>query len=164
MSNEKKKGLRPGDPGYWEWRKNTGRKKILKTPEHLWRVACDYFESVDSKPFLKNEAIKSGDLAGTTMVVETIRPYTWEGLDDYLFEQGIGVTLDEYRHNKRGAYEEYSPIIARIHKIIRNRNLEGAAVGALKENIIARYHELGDKQAVTIKEEQPLFGDEHEDK
>ena len=145
---EKKKGLRPGDAGYWEWRSKIGRKKILKSPQHLWKLACEYFQRVDEQPFLKQEAIKSGELAGTTMTVETIRPYTWEGLDDYLFEQGVMTTLEEYRTNRRGTYDEFAGIIDKIHKMIKTRNLEGAAVGALKENLIARYHNMGDKQAV----------------
>ena len=143
-----KKKLEPGEPGYWEGRKKLGKPKIFPTPESLWEKACDYFDRIDSNPFQKAEGIKSGDLAGAIMKIPTLRPYSWAGLENYLFEEGIINALDHYRYNLDGRYENYIGIIAKIDRIIYDRKIEGASVGVFNPSIISRELGLTDNQKV----------------
>lgn len=152
--------MKKGDPGYWEWRKNTGRKKAISNPKKLWQLACDYFQSVDENPGFKKDFIKGGESAGQVVDLEQMRPYTWEGLEDFVFEQGIITDLQDYRYNKDGRYSEFEGIIRAITRVIYDRNISGSAMNFLNPNIIARYHGMADKSEVKVQEEQPLFGDE----
>ena len=152
-------GMKPEDPGYWEWRKKVGRGKAIKTPKELWKHACDYFQRVDEAPFKKQDFIRGGELAGKVVELDTIRPYTWAGLEAYLFEKGIIASLDDYKLNTGERYSEFKGIIRAIGKVIYDRNFSGAAVNALNPNLIARQLGLAEKTQVEVKE-QPLFGDE----
>ena len=35
---------------FWKARAKHGRDKIFKTPDALWKAACEYFEWVDDNP------------------------------------------------------------------------------------------------------------------
>lgn len=154
--------MKQGDPGYWEWRKKTGKPKAIKTPEKLWELACEYFQTIDSNPAYKKDFIKGGESAGTIVDIETMRPYTWEGLEDFLFEKGIITNLDDYRQNTDGRYQEYTGIIRAIGKVIFNRNFSGASMNFLNANLIARQLGLAEKSQVAITKEQPLFADDEQ--
>ena len=155
--------MKQGDPGYWEWRKKVGKPKAIKTPQKLWDLACEYFQSVDENPGFKKDFIKGGESAGTIVDIETMRPYTWEGLEDFLFQKGIITNLDDYRQNTDGRYQEYAGTIRAIGKVIFNRNFSGAAMNFLNSNLIARQLGLAEKTQIKVTEEQPLFGDGEDD-
>lgn len=133
---------------YWLNRKKVGRPKIIKSPKQLWGYFCDYAHHISNNPFKKQDFVRGGDLAGTIVELDTIRPFTWEGFEDFLFEKDIIFNLKDYRFNKNGAYDEFSAIITRIGDIIYNQKFEGAAVGAFNANIIARDLGLSDKSEI----------------
>jgi len=147
---------------YWQERKKnlSGRPKKIKTPKVLWGYFCDYCERVQTNPFKKQDFIRGGELAGQIVELDTIRPLTWQGFEDYLFEKKVIVRLDDYKSNKEGRYADFADIITRIGNAIYSNKFEGAAVGAFNSNIIARDLGLVDKQSQDIKVEQPLFGNE----
>lgn len=151
--------MKRGDLGYWEWRKNTGRPKSIATPEILWKYACDYFQMRDESPWPTHDVIRSGDNAGKNIYIDKQEPYTWEGLDDYLFEHDVISRLEDYKANKDNRYAEFVDVVTRIRKIMYDQKFRGAAIGAFKENIIARDLGLTDKTENTIIAEQPLFPD-----
>ena len=170
--------MKKGDQGYWEWRKNTGRPKAIRTPKEMWGYACDYFRSIDEHPFLKPEQRKSpikigkGSLIDDDLMEEiknpvinlkTIRPYTWAGFEAYLFERGILANLDHYKCNLENRYQEFIGVLRAIDKIMFAQKFEGAAVGVFNANIIARDLGLADKSELRVAEEQPLFGDGEND-
>ena len=155
--------MKQGDPGYWERRKKVGKPKAIQTPQKLWDLACEYFQSVDENPGFKKDFIKGGEMAGTIVDIETMRPYTWEGLEDFLFEKGIITNLNDYRQNTDGRYQDYAGIIRAIGKVIFNRNFSGAAMNFLNSNLIARQLGLAEKTQLKVSEEQPLFGDGEDD-
>ena len=130
----------------WKKRKKIGRPKAIASPQVLWKLACDYFHSVDSDPFLKQDFIRGGGSAGTKVELENVRPYTWEGFDNFLFEKGIINRIDDYKYNRDNQYTEYSDIITRVGSVIYDQKFTGAAVGAFNANIIARDLGLADKQ------------------
>ena len=151
--------MKRGDLGYWEWRKNTGRPKKIATPEILWDHACDYFQMRDESPWLAHDVIRGGESAGRDIHIEKLEPYTWAGLDDYLFEKDVIAKLEDYKANKDGRYSEFTEVVTRIRGVMYDQKFRGAAVGAFKENIIARDLGLTDKTESTIIAEQPLFPD-----
>lgn len=153
------------DPPVSKWRKKmkVGRKKAIKSPQHLWDLACAYFVYIDEHPYQKQEPIKSGDSAGSVMTVDSIRPYTWNGLEIYLFQKGIIYDLQDYKRNTDGAYTEFQEVIGAIDKVIFDQKFSGAAVGAFNANIIARELGLADNQKVIVEKEQPLFGPSEDD-
>lgn len=143
--------MKKGEPGYWAWRKNVGRKKAIRTPQKMWTLACEYFEETDANPFMKNEAIKSGELAGTVMQVPTIRPYSWEGFSDYLLSQGIAGDVDNYRINRDGRYSEFTGVMREIKAVMFQQKFDGAAVGAFNSNVIVRDLHLVEKKELEHK-------------
>lgn len=153
--------------GVSEWRQQSkrdiGRPKAIESPEAMWKLACKYFADIDEKPFLKQEAIKSGDFAGTTMEVETIRPYTINGFEVFLFKRSIISDIWDYRKNTDEKYNDYQPVMRAIEKIIFDQKFSGAAVGAFNSNIIVRELGLADSTKVEVVKEQPLFGPEDEE-
>ena len=143
----------PKNNKYWENRKKHGREKAIKTPKELWDLACDYFQWCDENPLYSYEPIKSGKNAGKLLPFPLGRPYTWSGLDDYLYSKGVIKSLDQYKENRDDRYKDFVDIITRIEKIIYTQKFEGASVGIFNSNIIARDLGLTDKKEL----EMPKF-------
>lgn len=156
--NENFVKIRHRGQGYWSKRASippSGAKKAIETPDYLWMLACQYFNSIDENPFLKQELTKFGQ----PVEIQNLKPYTWAGLEDYLFEKGIISTLQDYKSNRDGRYDSFVEVVRAIDNVIYNNKFEGAAVNAFNSNIIARDLGLVDKSAVQVSEEQPLFDD-----
>ena len=151
--------MKKGEPGYWKWVANTGSPKNLRNPKQLWKLACEYFESIDERPFEKQDFIRSGESAGTIVKLKTIMPYTWQGLELYLRDAGVLAKLDDYRANKESRYTEFADVLARITQMIYDQKYSGAAVGAFNAAIISKDLGLTEKIQQTIAMEQPLFPD-----
>ncbi len=130
---------------YWKKRKTHGRPKAIKSPQQLWEIACDYFQRCDDTPWQRTD-YKGKE--NEKVQIPTATPYLWEGLDDFLFEKGVLVKLDDYRYNKEQRYSDFAGIITRIGKVITSQKLEGAIVGAYNANIVARYEGLADKKEI----------------
>jgi hypothetical protein len=130
---------------YWQNRKKHGREKIIKTPEELWGLACDYFKWCDDNPIISYEPIRTGKEAGKLLNFPLGKPYTWEGFDDYLFSQNVIASIENYKDNKDNRYKDFVGIVTRIRNVIYSQKFEGAAVGVFNANIIARDLGLVDK-------------------
>jgi len=116
------------------------KEKLFETPKILFEAACEYFKHCDDNPWIKNEPVKSGDMAGQCMQVETSRPYTLSGLCIFL---GCSQdTLSNYGGAK--GYEEYFGVVKEIKEIVYTQKFEGASVGVFNANIIARDLGLSD--------------------
>lgn len=118
------------------------------TPEQFDLAWQQYFQWCDDNPWYKNEAIKSGDLAGTIVSVPTARPYSeigfcsFHGLGErYLYE--LGETLKDKTDKVSG---QLSTILTQAKAKCRAQKFEGAAVGAFNANIIARDLGMVDKK------------------
>lgn len=62
-----------------------GAKKAIESPDYLWMLACQYFNSIDENPFLKQELTKFGQ----PVEIQNLKPYTWAGLEDFLLEKEL---------------------------------------------------------------------------
>lgn len=136
---------------FWQQRSKHGRDKLFATPKLMWEAATEYFDWCDENPWLKYEAIKSGDMCGKLVAIPTPIPYTIEGLCGYLgcnkgyfndFENALIGKTDDIS-------KDFSVIVTRIREKIYQQKFTGATVGAFNSSIIARDLGLTDKQDVT---------------
>lgn len=127
---------------FWKARAKHGRDKIFKTPDALWKAACEYFEWVDDNP-LEEAIVYQGKVEDNKSLM---RAMTIDGLCLFLdvhseflhgFESDLDLSTDEGK--------DFSQIIKKIRAVIKTQKIEGAAAGLLKENIIARETGLADK-------------------
>lgn len=131
--------------------KNTGAgAPYAFTPDEFEKAWNDYFIYVDSNPWIKKDAIRSGDNAGKIIDIPTQRPYSEVGfcafhnLGEHYINQ-LGHTLENKGDNKNENEKRLSYILTQARAKCRNQKFEGAAVGAFNANIIARDLGLVDK-------------------
>lgn len=129
---------------FWRLRSKHGRDKLFATPELLWEAACEYFGWCDAHPWLKQEAVKSGTLAGRIIEVPTARPYSLSGFLLY-----IGASESYWKEFRAAGHEGFLSVIDEVERVIETQQFEGATVGAFNANIISRKLGLIDKQALT---------------
>jgi len=102
----------------------TGRNKLFATPDDLLAAAFDYFDWVENNPVIEEVFVD-----GKTFPLPKMRAMSLERLCLH-----IGVC--NLRHYKKNA--DFSQVISFIYSSINAYNLEGAAAGLLKLNIISR--------------------------
>lgn len=135
---------------YWKFAK-PGRPPDY-TPDELWTKAEEYFIWCVDNPWIKNEAIKGGDMAGQLVEIPTARPFTLKGL--CLFADISFRTFENYAKN-----EEFLHITTRIREICYTQKFEGASVGAFNANIIARDLGLKDVSEVEVTASRKAISD-----
>lgn len=123
-----------------------GRPRFF-TPDEFEQAWIDYFKWCDDNPWVKNEAIKSGDNAGKIIPIPTARPYSeigfcaFHGLGEhYINHLGNRLETQDDEESQQLAY-----ILTRARAKCRSQKFEGAAVGAFNANIIARDLGMVDK-------------------
>jgi hypothetical protein len=131
---------------FWKMRSSHGRDLLFASPSLLWESACEYFEWCTENPWLKSESIKSGELAGTTMLVPTARPFTLHGLCLYL--DCSTSYFREFKRSRGDSNMGFMSVIEKIEQTVYQQQFEGATVGAYNASIIARTLGLTDKQEI----------------
>lgn len=133
----------PSGNAFWRKRAKHGRDKLFATPELLMEAVEEYLTYVDESPWMNKEAIKGGEFAGQIISIPTARPYTLTGLCLYL---GCSSSyFREFKSNLPKGAEAFLTVITRIEEIILTQQIEGAMVGAFKENLTARLNKISDK-------------------
>lgn len=127
---------------FWKLRTTHGRDKLFSSPEILFQEACKYFQWCDENPW---ERIDFRGKDADEVRIPTQRPYTWEGLQNYL---GI-YSLRNYK--TKDEYKEFQDVITQIGSIIKQNKMEGAMVGAYNANIVSRDLGLVDKKDLDHK-------------
>lgn len=121
------------------------------TPDEFKKAWEEYFAWCDENPWMKNEAIKSGESAGMIIKIPTARPYSeigfcaYHGLGEHYINQ-LGKRLDDAQTEEE---KQLSYILTRMRAKCRAQKFEGAAVGAFNPNIIARDLGMVDKKDIT---------------
>lgn len=133
------------DNKFWKHRSKHGRDKIFSDHNIMLLAGYEYFEKNSKIPWYKKEGIKSGDLAGKTMDIETERPLTILGLTQFW-----GVNrhyLSEFLEGIKGKPEEkdFSAVISHLKDVIERQQIEGAMIGAFNANLVSRLNGLADK-------------------
>ena len=121
--------------------KRIGRPRKYETPVHLWMAACEYFEYNDANPLEKNEAVKSGDMAGMIIAVPVRRPYTKVGLASF-----TGLTAGYVKELKQDP--EFSTVMELIDSVIETQQVEAAIAGLANPLIVSRLLGLTDKMEI----------------
>ncbi|WP_299116906.1 terminase small subunit [uncultured Winogradskyella sp.] len=131
---------------FWEMADPTkiGRPLEFKTPEELWKRACDYFKWCDENPF-KEEKIFHHQGNITKASINKMRAYTFKELCLFL-----GVNKDYFTEFNQIKHKDFSGIITRIHDVIYTQKFTGAAADLLNPNIIARELGLAEKKDLEV--------------
>lgn len=128
---------------FWENRSKHGRDILFATPELLWDSACEYFTWSEDNP------IKDSRSFGGQAKVQ--RPFTMQGLCLFL-----GCNTAYFRQFKETCTKDFSTIIQDIEDIVFQQKFELAAIGILKENIIARDLGLSEKIKQDVAIDKPV--------
>lgn len=126
-----------------------GLKKLIATPEILWRAFNEYV-----KEELSNK-IEDEQYVGATakrVIFKHVPPLTNQGFSVYLAKH-YGVSYHCYRLNTGGAYGEYLTIVTKISDTIFQHNFKYAAIGKFNCNLISRQLGLTEKIDQNIKQE-----------
>lgn len=133
---------------FWQMRSSHGRKPIFESPEALWAACCEYFEWVEANP-LQEEKLFAYQGTVVRETVSKMRAMTLDGLHVFL---DIGTqTWADYR-----ARDDFSEVVSRVERIIREQKFTGAAADLLNPNIIARDLGLKDKNEISGDPNSPL--------
>lgn len=134
-----------------------GLNKSIESPEIMFSYFKKYREWAKSNP------IEIEDYVGkdaNRVMREKPRPLTMEGFENWLFEQDIIGSIDQYFSNQDGRYEDFVGICRVIRQIIRQDQIEGGMAGIYNPSITQRLNGLVDKSENKVTVEQPLFGDD----
>lgn len=141
---------------FWNLRSKHGRDKLFASPELLWNGACEYFEHMNNNPRMITEQLKrtivtkpkrGPEKIRATVEIPHRRLLSLEGLCFYL-----KCSTGYLRQFKRTASEDFLTVIEDIEIVIRNDQLEGAAIGQYNGNIVSRLLGLVDLKHITTDE------------
>ena len=127
-----------------------GQPKKFSTPEQAWDEFLNYVAWCKVNPIERVDVCKSGDNAGLQIHANVPRPYTMEGVYNYL-----NINAETFRNYEgRGtkdpkSYTEYVETFIRIRITVRQQKLEGALAGNYHANLVAK--ELGLVEHVDVK-------------
>lgn len=133
-----------------------GRDFTYTSAAELEKAWLDYFEWVVENPWMKKEAVKSGDSAGMIIDTPCKAPFTIMGFQafhglGFNFISQLTAALAE-RDDK--VAKDISCVIDWARSICHNDKFEGAMLGFYNANLTARDLELVDKRDVTTN--QPI--------
>lgn len=136
------------DEQYWQKKPKGQGVMAFSTPEDLRAAACEAFDWMVRHPKKRQvTACYKGVFVKTTEDLE--RPFTHHGL---AMVMGISLTgLNHYRER-----DGFAEVMDWIDGVIYTQKFEGAAVGTLNANFIARDLGLAEKNEVTGKDGGPI--------
>lgn len=128
----------PAGNQFWKARSKHGRDRLFDSAEILWESCCEYFQWVEDNPLWEMKAFAYQGVVVQEPVAK-MRAMTMDGL--CLFLDIEYETWRTWRNEKN----DFSVIVARADKVIRDQKFSGAAADLLNANIIARDLGLTDK-------------------
>lgn len=133
-----------------------GRFKLIESPERMWAFFNQYREWVKANPILIEDYVGKD---AERVMREKPRPLTMEGFENWLFENQVIESVDQYFSNERDAYNDFTGICRTIRRIIRQDQIEGGLANIYNPSITQRLNGLVDKTESRVIQEQPLFPD-----
>jgi hypothetical protein len=120
-----------------------GRPRAFSSPEDLYSRFEEYKQWAEENPWLKKEAIKSGEMCGELVDIPTERPLTeWE------FAAFLGLSYRALtNYGSAAEYEEFFPIFGKIKAEMAAQRISGGMTGAYNANLVARIDGLVEKQS-----------------
>jgi hypothetical protein len=130
---------------FWRLRASHGRDKLFASADALWESCCEYFQWVDESP-LQEDSVSFYQGIPNHDSVSKMRAMTLDGLTVFL-----DIEYETWR-TWRGD-KDFSVVVSRVERIIRDQKFTGAAAGLLNPNIIAR--DLGLKDVAAHEHTSP---------
>lgn len=120
------------------------KPRRFKTPLALWKAFLEYKGWAQENKWYKNEAVKSGQYAGSIIRVPHERALTeWE------FASFCGMSYQGLRnYGEHEGYEQYFDIYGRIKTEMAAQRISGGLVGAFTPNLVARIDGIAEKQDI----------------
>jgi hypothetical protein len=120
-----------------------GRPRAFASPEDLYLRFKEYKKWAEENPWIKKEAVKSGEMCGELIDIPQDRPLTeWE------FAAFLGLSYRALtNYGSAEGYETFFPIFGKIQTEIAAQRISGGMVGAYNANLVARIDGLVEKQA-----------------
>lgn len=136
------------DPNAQYWSKRPGKDRVFQTPADLMDAAIEAFTWLHTHP--KRKQVIFHNKGAITKTYETLeRPFSIHAVAMCM---GISLQcLNGYRERP-----EFAEALAWIDGVIYTQKFEGAAVGTLNANFIARDLGMADRSEVTGKDGGPL--------
>ena len=135
-ANERIMAAPPGNQ-FWKARTKHGRDRLFASSEALWEACCEYFEWVEAHPLWESKLFSyQGEISEG--VVPKMRAMTIDGLCIFL-------DIDPSTWYEWRKVDDFSHIVSRAERVIRDQKFSGAAAELLNANIIARDLGLSDK-------------------
>ena len=130
------------------------RSRVFAKPETLLEAFDEYEIYIKENPWMMNELVKSGDLAGIVMEVPTVVPMTIRGYCRFI---GLTYAWWKYRRKECELSEKtsealYLSAMEEIEEGIYNHKFKGGAVGAFNANLISRDLGIAEKTEVDVKD------------
>lgn len=137
MSNQREKDGRFAKGNTISLGNSGGRPLRYETQDDLLEPIKEYFEWADKTPWIKNDVVKSGEMAGTPLQIPTQRPYTLIAMCHHI---GLSFSVwDSYTKKP-----EFSEVTTYVRERIQNQQVEGAMVGVFNPNLTARINGIAE--------------------
>ena len=109
---------------FWKSHDKHSQKDLFESPKAMLQAAYEYFDWCDKHTWYKQEAVKSGQGAGTIISVPVARPYSLGGLCIHL-----GCSQHYFNKFKESCSNEFIEVVGRIENIIETQLFEGVSLG-----------------------------------
>ena len=83
------------------------KKKYIETPEKMWQLFLDYAAHTKDHPITVKDFIGPKAI---TVHRELQKPLTMEGFENYVANQGLNLSLEQYFSNTENRYDKYIAI------------------------------------------------------
>jgi hypothetical protein len=129
------------------------KPKSIESPEKLWQLFQEYKAWAFANPCVREDFIRSGELAGKKIELNIARPLTlWE------FSSFVGLSYQGLRnYGEMAGRENYFDIYARIVSEMSGQRIAGGTAGIYNANLVARIDGLKEHSEIEGKIEPLVF-------
>lgn len=139
---------------FWKLRSKHGRDRLFTEPELLWEAANEYFQWCKDNPLYESKPFSyQGET--TLAIVPIMRTPTKTRLCYYL--RCSESYFRKFKSSLKETDKDFFTVIDDIETYIESEQIEAAAAGILKENIVSRLLGLSDKTENKHTIENPKF-------
>lgn len=135
---------------HWLKRSYKGNYKTWKTPEAFTSDCYKYFNWCDKNPFKIEKMVTGGQRATEIGTEKQFRPYTMQGLVNYL-----GISYQTFLNYESGeAWSAFFEVCTHVRGIVEENQISGAIAGLYNANIVARLLNLADKKSIAVSDQR----------
>lgn len=136
----------------WDIAKPFGRPRKFKTAEELWDAFVAYTKWNEQNPLtvhnVKKAVAKSAGQDKSALQETVERPYS---LVAFRFHAGIKREWSVFKGDYEHRSQDFCKVIDAIERSIRQQQIDNAAVGNYKENLVARLNGISENITQKVK-------------